>query len=1271
MSTTTEYAGVAGPEAGVAELTASLRALAYWRAQASRLAEAARGVEIPDGAWVQPCGEPAACRVRVDAATAARVRTLASGSDFLVYTILHACAAALVARYTGRRTVVVGSPRRLAAGTEAMPGVLPVISSVEVGWSVKRLLAATRDGLTNVFGHQSISDTRIAGALSADGTSTVDPASLTNVVVALDSIHGNAPADSIAGTVRLDFSMDANGLTLRASLGQEGVVGERLESLVDRYLDLLGEMTRGLDTALRTLSFLSARELCGRETALEFNASGAFLHQRFEAHAERTPDAVAVIFEDEVLTYGDLDAQADRLAARLRAQGVRPDSFVAVYLERSADVVVAFLGVLKAGGVYVPIDPAYPAARSNAMLADIAACVVLTQERLLDQLTGVDAPVVCIEAACEADPGASLARDVPALRAEHLAYCIFTSGTTGRPKAAMLSHAALADHAVACAAMFGMVASDRAILFSSISFDVSVEQMATALCSGASLVVRGPALWSPSEVVERIVRHGITVANIPTAYWHVFGADGHEALASLPLRLLVMGGEAALADAARRSILRCRVINAYGPSEAAVSPCLLEVRLGTKANVSGQYLALGEPLPNTHAYVLGENLVPRAPRWSGEIYLAGVRLARGYLNNPALTAERFIPNPYGPPGSRMYRTGDFGRRNADGSIEFLGRTDQQVKIRGHRVETGEVESALLRCTCISEAIVVARQSASGDTSLVAYVVAEGRAADAQSLRSQLAQRLPDFMLPADWVFLESLPLDPNGKVDRKSLPAPDDARGKGTAAGVEAANELERTIADIWAQALQMPRVGVDDDFFALGGHSLMAAKVAFQIARRTGRDVKIAAVFAHPSVRSLAVFLEQTTAGDSASRPALARQEGRLLAASDAILDVRIVPPADLQASCPPWRHVLLTGATGFVGRYLAAEILERTPAVLHVLARSASPSEAAARIRDCLRSIGRWRDGWQERIVVLAGDLSRPDLGLDASERVRLGGEIEHIVHAGAEVNFVARYEALRGINVKATEALIRLASEHKLKSLHYISSLHESRGSGVGGALGDGDRLPSEPPVGTGYVVSKWAAERLVEQATARGMPCSIYRLGLVTADAGGRCNQTDLLYLMVHALGALGLEAASDHAFHSTPADSAANAIMRLALTSEGVGETLHIGGDQALSVHRFAKLLRRQGGSIESVDDAHWLEALRKAAERTSDPRLAALYTVCEQGLLRTPPATSAPTPSSLAPNTAARLSRLDFRYPHVDDANLEATIRFLSGGSQGAGSLRY
>jgi amino acid adenylation domain-containing protein/non-ribosomal peptide synthase protein (TIGR01720 family) len=587
----------------------------------------------------------------------------------------------------------------------------------------------------------------------------------------------------------------------------------------------------------------------------------ACIHERFRAQAARTPDATATVFEDRHLTYAGLACSAGRLAHRLAGLGVVPETAVGICLERSPEMVVGMLGVLEAGGAYVPLDPRYPPERLAFMLDDSGAAVILTRTALAKGLPArfrishseFLVPIVCLDDGRWLADGEERGAGREAVP-RNLSYVIYTSGSTGIPKGTLLEHGGLCNLAQAQVETFDIRAGSRVLQFASICFDASVSEIFATLLAGGTLCLAAQESLLPGRgLVELLRDEAITVVTLPPSVLASLPGDGLKRLVTL-----VSAGEACTAEVAARWAGGRRFINAYGPTEGTVCATLAEC-------AGRDTPPIGRPLANVSVYLVDRELRPVPVGVPGELFIGGAGVGRGYRGRPALTAERFVPDPFGEePGARLYRTGDLARYLPDGNVEFLGRIDYQVKVRGFRVEPEEIEATLVRHPGVRQAVVLAREDEPGARRLVAYVVPDGdRAPAAGDLGRFVRERLPDYMVPARFVTLEILPLTPGGKIDRGALPAPDGARPEVGSAFVAPRTSTERALAEIWVDVLGLDRVGVHDSFFELGGDSILSLQIIARAAR-AGLRLTPRQFFERPTIAGLAAVAEVTTSGQA-----------------------------------------------------------------------------------------------------------------------------------------------------------------------------------------------------------------------------------------------------------------------------------------------------------------------------------------------------------------------------------------------------------------------
>ncbi|HEY0602349.1 MAG TPA: amino acid adenylation domain-containing protein [Herpetosiphonaceae bacterium] len=681
-----------------------------------------------------------------------------------------------------------------------------------------------------------------------------------------------------------------------------------IEVLAEQFQTLLANLAAHSDTTIGAVSWISAAEhdrlLAAFSTTAAYPAVTA-IHHLIEAQAAQKPEQVAVSFEDQQLTYAELNSYANRLAHYLQKQGAGPETIVGICLDRSAAMIVGLLGVLKAGSAYVPLDPALPAQRLAIILEDTRAPIVISQQHLRERLPEQGVQVINLDSDHELLAQESTANPAAAVVAEDLAYVLFTSGSTGRPKGVAVEHRQLINYVQSSIDELELAAGGAFALISTLAADLGNTMLFPALCTGGTLhVISQELAVNPDALAAYFAQHAIDHLKIaPSHFSALLSAVQPESV--VPRQRLIVGGEATsweLVEAVQRLRPECRIFNHYGPTETTVGVIIHPVAGEPQERLTSA-LPLSRPLANTRIYLLDRQLQIVPTGAPGEIYIGGAGVARGYLNRPDLTAERFLPDPFGSnPGARMYRTGDLARYLPDGSIEFMGRADFQVKIRGFRIELGEIEPVLRRHPAVRECAVVAHEETSADGAselrLVAYVVPQEQMA-VNVLRSHLQAQLPEYMIPSAFVSLPALPLLANGKIDRQGLSALAVSRPSLEDTYVAPRTPIEEQVAQIWSDLLRVERVGIHDNFFELGGHSLLATQVMARLRQNFQLDFPVRSLFEAPTVAGLAETIVQyqiSLADDDALAALLAEVEQVSADEARNVLDQPTTPNRGMQ---------------------------------------------------------------------------------------------------------------------------------------------------------------------------------------------------------------------------------------------------------------------------------------------------------------------------------------------------------------------------------------
>ena len=1163
---------------------------------------------------------------RVPAGTTRALGELARTHHTTLNTVLQGAWAQLLMGLTGQHDVVFGTavsgrPAELP-GAESMVGLLintvPVRAHITPATTTADLLDQLHRANNQTLDHQHLALSEIHRVTGHDH--------LFDTLF----VYENYPVDTgaLSRTNELaitEFTTSESThypLTLQARAGHE--LGLRvefdtdlfdpatIERLTERFNRVLVAMTADPTRRLSSMDVLDAGEHArldefGNRVVLTQPTTPVSIPVLFAAQVARTPHAVAVTFDGRSMTYRELDEAANRLAHLLAAHGAGPGEYVALLFTRSAEAIVAILAVLKTGAAYLPIDQAVPDARIEFIIADAAPIAAITTVGLADRLHGCDLLVIDID---DARIPSYPCTGLPAPAPDDLAYMIYTSGTTGVPKGVAVTHhnvtQLLASLHTDLPAGPGQVWSQ----WHSLVFDVSVWEIWGALLFGGRLlVVPESVAGSPDDFHALLVTEQVSVlCQTPSAV----GALSPEGLESTTL---VVAGEACSAEVVDRWAPGRVMINAYGPTEAT-----MYAAMSTPLTAGSDVVPIGAPVPGAALFVLDGWLRPVPAGVVGELYVAGRGVGVGYVRRAGLTASRFVPCPFGEPGTRMYRTGDLVRWGADGQLHYLGRADEQVKIRGYRIELGEIQVALAGLDGVEQAAVIAREDRPGDKRLVGYITGT---ADPDGIRARLAERLPAYMVPSAVVVVEALPLTVNGKLDKRALPAPEYQNADHYRAP---ANAVEEIMADIYAQVLGLERVGVDDSFFDLGGDSISAMRVIAAINTTLDIQLAVRTLFYAPSVRSLSQQLGRDDS--SANGPSVGSVHGHNTTevhAADLTLD-KFIDAATLTAAptlprpSAEVRTVLLTGATGFIGRYLALEWLRRMDLVdgtLICLVRAKSNEDARRRLEKTFDSgdpelLRHFQELAADHLEVIAGDKGEANLGLDQQTWQRLADTVDLIVDPAALVTFVLPYSELFGPNVVGTAELIRIALTTKLKPYTYVSTASVGDQVEPSAFTEDADIRVISPTrtiddmYASGYGNSKWAGEVLLREANDLcGLPVAVFRCDMILADPTyvGQLNVSDIATRMMLSVLATGIAPGSFYQldadgnrqrahFDGLPVGFVAEAIATLGAQVVDGFETYHVMNphDDGIGLDEYVDWLIEAGYPIQRIGDfGEWFQ----------------------------------------------------------------------------------
>ncbi|MCF3609346.1 amino acid adenylation domain-containing protein, partial [Planktothrix agardhii 1033] len=807
-----------------------------------------------------------------------KLTKLSQEQGVTLFMTLFAAFDVLLYRYTGQTDILVGTPiaNRNHSEIEGLIGffvnTLVLRTNLAENSSFEQLLAQVREVALEAYSHQDLPFEMLVEALQPERDISYTP--LFQVMFVLQ----NTPLSTVelTGLSISSVQVETNTAKFDLSLAMEntdaGLVGvweyntdlfspDTIERMTGHFLTLLEGIVTNQKETLAELPLLTQLEQ--KQLLIEWNntevdyPANKCIHQLFEKQVERTPNAVAVVFEGQQLTYNELNCRTNQLAHYLQSLGVKADELVGICVERSLEMIVGLLGILKAGGAYVPLDPEYPLERLSFMLEDAAVNVLLTQQKLINKLPEHQAQLICLDADWELIFQFSRDNLITDIQATNLAYVIYTSGSTGQPKGVMLSHSNLSNHMFWMQETFPLTRTDRVLQKTPFSFDASVWEFYAPLLVGGQLLIAQPGGHTDSDyLLKTIAQQQVTTVQLVPSLLQMLLEQGGIENCQL-LKRVFCGGEILPVALQEKlfSQLNVNLCNLYGPTE-----CCIDVTFwNCQREMYGQRIPIGRPIFNTQIYILDSNLQPVPVGIPGELHIGGAGLARGYLNRPELTQEKFIPNPFSNyPDSRLYKTGDLARYLPDGNIEYLGRIDNQVKIRGFRIELGEIETVLNQHPQVQSSVIIAREDTPGNKRLVAYIVPQKETTPTPNeLRQLLKEKLPEYMVPSAFVMLESLPLTPNGKIDRRALPAPEQSYER-TDKFILPRNPIEEILVTIWTEVLKVKQVSINDNFFELGGHSLLATQLISRIRTNLQIEIPLRSLFAAPTIEELSQQIQQ-----------------------------------------------------------------------------------------------------------------------------------------------------------------------------------------------------------------------------------------------------------------------------------------------------------------------------------------------------------------------------------------------------------------------------
>ncbi|MBD1217907.1 MAG: amino acid adenylation domain-containing protein [Aphanizomenon flos-aquae Clear-A1] len=1169
-----------------------------------------------------------------------KIRTLTQQSDATLFMTMLAAFVILLYRCSGQDDILIGSPMAGRNRQEIQSLIGYFVNTVVLRTKLtgnpnfREILNQVRQVATDAHNYQDIPYNQVVEALNPQRNLSYNPVfqilfdlqrSLTDKLqlpgLTLQPFLGEH------STSKFDLSLiiEDRGTELIGAweYSSDLFTQEAISRITENFQTLLNGIVNNPETPINQLPIISAfeqQQILEKWNNTQQDYPESFcIHELFTQQVIKTPDAIAVKFGNQQLTYTQLNQKANQLANYLQNCGVTSEVLVGLYLERSLDILIAILAILKAGGAYLPLDPKYPQTRLTDILNDSQVSIILTQEKLLTSLssplprgetplTPYQGKIILLDTDLTIISQQNIETPISAIKPDNLAYVIYTSGSTGKPKGVMITHQNIVNHATSIIDKYQINSHDRILQFTTFIFDVAAEEIFPAWLSGATLII------CPQEMVTNLIefsqflaQESLTVVNLPTPYWQEWVLEIDRKVSQIPdsLRLVITGSDQVLPEKLalwQKLVTEKRQniqwINAYGLTETTITSTVYQLPVNYQLNTTHS-VPIGRPIANTEIYILDQNLQPVPIGIPGELHIGGAGLARGYLNRKQLTNEKFISNPISSSkSSRLYKTGDLARYLPDGNIEFLGRIDYQVKIRGFRIELGEIEAVLAQHPLVKSSAVIVREIQPGNKQLVAYVVTEDHSNIQQDLRSFLKQNLPDYMLPAFFVRLAELPLTPTGKINRRALSALM-LELNHEIDYILPRNPLEQKLAEIWCQVLGLEKVSVEENFFNLGGHSLATIQIISRIRETLEIDLPLQYLFTEPTIAGLTKIINQ-----------LLQTADHITFTDDfyidAILDSSIKPQNLPQQFTNQLQHILLTGATGFLGVHLLHELLEKTSANIHCLVRAENVSEARNKLKNKLSFYQLWNEQDSQRIIPIIGNLEKNLLGLSEKEFQDLASQIDMIYHSGASVNLIYPYSVLKPANVLGTQEILRLASQIKIKPVHFVSttSVFCPENYPENEVLLESDPLDYYQGLVGGYPQSKWVAEKLVMQARERGLPVTIYRAARIIGHSQiGICNTEDLFSRIITTCMQLGATPNIDWEDNLTPVDYVSQAIVYLSFQKESLGKAFHLLNPQIISMNHLFNLIRKLGYQLPQISYDQWYYQLINLMQKSADKKL--------------------------------------------------------------------
>ncbi|MFE3577368.1 amino acid adenylation domain-containing protein [Lysinibacillus sp. NPDC059133] len=1133
-----------------------------------------------------------------------------------IYMTLYTAFTVLIHRFSGQETILTGTPvaNRNEIDFEKIVGLfvntIVIPSDITYNPSFSEHLKRIRINILDAFDHQDIPFDRLVEIIKPERHLSINPLFQTafsyhkknECSLELDGIV-TIPLDIDSNTSKTDIYMVVeereSNVLLAIEYNSDLFNSTTIRGLLNAFKTILKTIVKDASIKVKDISLLNNNDKKKIIHLLDEKSNDTSnlkcVHQLFEENALNQPNAVAIEIENEKMTYSQLNYKANILAKELQKYGITKEMVIGICVDRSFDMVVALLGVFKAGASYLPLDPSIPIERLNYMLEDSDVKYVITNDKVNPSFNKENFQMLYLNLLKEVDGKIDNLNVEVSL--DNLAYTIYTSGTTGKPKGVQIPHRGLSNLAYNEMNTFNIRSGSKVLHVASFGFDAALYGILITLINGGTLIIADLSNHNIDYTInDLLVRKKINYANLTPSFLRAFKSEGLDSLETI----VSYGEELTNAIIEKWASPKRKIYNGYGPTETTVGATSIDC-----TNLKNERPPIGRLFKNYSGYVLDEKLQLVPVGFEGELYISGVGLARGYISRPDSTAEKFIPNPFSKEEERMYRTGDIVKILEDGNLMFVGRKDDQLKIRGYRIEMKDIESTILECPLVKNVFIDVVDN-NGEKKIVGYLVyKDSSKGSTQEVIRFLKTKLPSYMIPSKLISINSFPLTPNGKLDKKALPIINFTRDLETPYKAPS-TELEIAINEIWKEVLSLEKISVDDDFFEIGGQSLLVAKLVYKISEYFNTDLPIRVIFKDPTISGMAKMIEKILENGINE---VSDQIGEVALSEETIINDNFEKvyfnKFELSES-----SILLTGVTGFLGAFILNELLNQTKADIYCLVRASNEDGAMIRIQNIMSSYGLWNEYVKKRIIPIPGDLSSPKLGLDDKKFDFLASTVDVVYHNGALVNFTYPYHSLEPTNVGGTHEIIRLSRQKKIKPIHFISTLSVFPTSPIENknTIYEDDISTQSKGLGTGYSQTKWVAEQILQKVRDSGHPINIYRLSRMTGDSiSGACQPDDFLWKFIQCCIEMNSFPDIEMEYDVIPVDIAAKSIVKLSNYKE-FNENYHIFNENKLPYSKILEAVKQAGYSVKIIPFNKW-EIELNIRSRNSDKEIFSIINV--------------------------------------------------------------